>query len=170
MSRRAVAPVAVSTQLRRGSTHRMAQVPSDSEYLEQLIKRGRAFSFRSARTADPFDRAEQTSTHKWTEWFIEAEATVTRLAGQSSEASELIRKAGRLRSFGILPEDFYESRELAISAVLMCAAMLSRAAAAHQGTALTTPAYNRLWNRYGREIVIGIVVTVVGGIILALLL
>jgi hypothetical protein len=145
-------------------------VPSDSEYLDQLIQRGRAFTYRSARTTDPFDRAEQTSTHKWTEWFTEAEATVTRLAGPNSEASNLIRKARHLRSFGVLPEEFYESRELAISAVLMCAAKLSPAAVAHHGVVPAIPAYSRLWNRYGREIVIGIVVTVVGGIILALLL
>jgi hypothetical protein len=145
-------------------------VLSDSEYLDQLVKRGRAFTYRSARTADPFDRSEQTSTHKWTEWFIEAEATVTRLAGPNSEASDLMRKAQRLKSFGMLAEDFYESRELAISAVLMCAAKLSPAAAAHHGAAPTAPAYSGLWNRYGREIVIGVVVTVIGGLLLALLL
>ena len=145
-------------------------MPSDSEYLEQLIERGRAFGYRSARTTDPFDRAEQISTHRWTEWLTEAHATVNRLASPNSEASAVIRKARHLEAFGVLAEEFYESRELAIRAILMCAATLSPAAGVHQGVGPMTSAYIRMWNSYGREILIGVAATVIGGVLLALLL
>ena len=147
-------------------------MPSDSEYLDQLIQRGRAFTYRSARTTDPVDRTWEVSRDKWTEWFAETEATVNRLAVARSEATEFIRKARHLEISGELPQEFYESRELAINALLICAARPPTGSVPEVGrrVGLGSRGARSLWSRYGREILIGVAATVIGGLLLALLL
>jgi len=147
-------------------------MPSDSEYLERLVRRGRVFTYRTARNTSAADGLWEISRDKWTEWFAEAEATVNRLAAARPEITELLRKAKRLEISGELSDDFYESRELAINALLLCAARLPTHGVPSPVNQIgpETPHPMSLWSRFGREIVIGVVVTVIGGIILALLL
>ena len=149
----------------------MLKLRSDTEYLDQLIQRGRAFTYRGARTTDPADRTWEMSRDKWTEWFAEAEATVNRLAEPRSEATELIKKARHLEISGELPQEFYESRELAVNALLICAAgKLNSPVPAVGQDVRPGPRVRSVWNRYGREILIGVAATVIGGLLLALLL
>ena len=144
-------------------------MPSDAEYISDLVERGRAFTYRTARGRDRFDLAWERSKDSWTEWLAEAEGTVKRLTPAGSRALDLIRQARHLEITGELSEEFYESRELAISALLMCAAQLSRGAVAMiEDTVSPTPrGHSRLWRRYALEILVGVAATVIGGFLLA---
>jgi hypothetical protein len=148
---------------------------NDAAYLEQLIATGQTFRYRQARTRDRDDPTWERSREAWTEWFTQAELAVQTFAEPGSKALELLREAKRLESFGEIADDFYRCRELAVSALRVCLRDLRGPQAQRsdvlsiRGHTDSSPAKG-LWDRYGREIVIGVVVTVIGGVLLALLL
>ena len=95
---------------------------SDLTYLENLIATGQEFTYRRARAQHEFDPMLESSKEKWIEWMTMAEMAVKTSAARDSEALEqLIRKAKHLEVVGEIADDFYKSRELALSALRMCA-------------------------------------------------
>ncbi len=99
----------------------------DLTYLEKLIATGQEFTYRRARGQDEFDPIYESSKEKWTEWITMAEMAVKTFPARDSEALELMRKAKHLEVVGEIADDFYKSRELALSALRMCARDLREA-------------------------------------------
>jgi len=171
---------------------------NDLTYLENLIATGREFTYRRARGQHEFDPMLESSKEKWTEWMTMAEMAVKTFAARDSEALKLIRDAKHLEVFGEIANDFYKSRELALSALRMCARDLRQPTqskseqemteAEKRPTVVNEPRDSPLdrevkslqspteenvdpafWDHYGKPIMIGVAATVIGGLILALL-
>jgi hypothetical protein len=146
----------------------------DFEYLEELIAAGQEFTYRRARSYDDLEFSKE----KWTEWLTKAEMAVQTFAKAGSKAFELIREAKHLEVIGELPEEFYKSRESALSALRICARDLrdppqfnvvsETSEVKDTETAMSVP--SPFWHQYGKPIAIGVAAAVIGGLILALLL
>jgi len=148
---------------------------NDAAYLEQLIATGQTFRYREARKRDRDDPTWEYSREDWTEWFTQAELAIQTLAQPGSKGPELLREAKRLESFGEIAEEFYRCRELAVSALRVClrdlrGTQVQRTDVLGVHGQVESSRREGLWDRYGREIVIGVIVTVIGGVVLALLL
>ncbi len=171
----------------------------DLTHLENLIATGQEFSYRRARTRDEFDPTWEHSKEKWTEWITMAEMAVKTFADRDSDALELIRRAKHLEVVGEIADEFYESRESALSALRICLRELREpkrpqseqeiTEAVKRPTVVNEPHDSQLdrevktlqsqteenvdpafWDHYGKPIIIGVAATVIGGLLLTLLL
>ena len=171
---------------------------TDLAYLDQLIATGREFTYRRARGPYEFDPVYESSKEKWTEWMTMAEMAVKTFAARDSEALKLIRDAKHLEVVGEIVDEFYKSRELALSALRMCARNLRQPTrsksepemteAEKRPTVVNEPRDSTFdegavslqsseeeyvnptfWDHYGKPIMIGAAATVIGGLVLAFL-
>jgi len=166
----------------------------DLGYLDELIAAGQDFTYRRARAHYDDDPTFEYSKEKWIEWLTKAEMAVQTFAKPQSKALDLIKEARHLEIVGDIADDFYKSRELALSALRVVAREWQETPhskaekEAHLDEVLPEPSQERqnetglpgslpkanaelgFWDRYGRPIVVGVVVTVIGGLLLALLL
>lgn len=171
----------------------------DLAYLKNLIATGQEFTYRRARAQHEFDPMLEASEEKWTEWMTMAEMAVKTFAARDSEAPKLIRDAKHLEVVGQIADEFYKSRELALSALRMCARYLGEPTHSKSTQGTTQPETRptvvdeprnspldrevkslqssgeenvdpAFWDHYGKPIMIGAAATVVGGLLLAFLL
>ena len=171
----------------------------DLAYLEDLISSGQEFSYRRARTRAQDDPTWEYSKEKWIEWLTKARKAVQTFAKPGSKALDLIKEAKRLESIGEIADDFYESRESALSALRVCIRELRQptrskpvsvtstsepVASTSEPVAPTSepvaptsedgegdiPEEPAFWHQYGKPIAIGVAATVIGGLLLALFL
>jgi len=98
-----------------------ALMDRDLGYLDELIAAGQGFTYLRARVRDETDPSLEYSKEKWTEWMTKAEMAVQTFAKPQSKALELIREAKHLEVVGEIADEFYRSRELALSALRICA-------------------------------------------------